>query len=79
MTMTTSTEPAATTEASTAIENSISIDIGGTFTDCFVAYHGKTASGKAPTTRHRLSVGFDGAIADCADHLGVSAAGRRLL
>ena len=49
--------------------NTISIDIGGTFTDCFVSYGGRTVSGKAPTTRHRLSVGFDQAIAECAEKL----------
>jgi hypothetical protein len=29
------------------LRNSISIDIGGTFTDCFVVYGDRTASGKA--------------------------------
>jgi N-methylhydantoinase A len=54
------------------VRNTISIDIGGTFTDCFVAYNGQTASGKAPTTRHRLAVGFNNAIADCAEKIGVA-------
>jgi len=53
------------------LANTISIDIGGTFTDCFVLAGGRTASGKAPTTRHRLAVGFDAAIAECAAKLGV--------
>lgn len=59
------------TDAPIELQNSVSIDIGGTFTDCFVAYGGRTASGKAPTTRHRLAVGFNEAIAQCAVQLGV--------
>jgi len=53
------------------LRNTISIDIGGTFTDCFVSYEGRTGSGKAPTTRHRLAVGFNNAIADCARKLDI--------
>jgi N-methylhydantoinase A len=53
------------------LSNTISIDIGGTFTDCFVLHEGRTAAGKAPTTRHRLAVGFDQAIAECARKLGL--------
>ena len=34
---------------------------------------GSQASGKAPTTRHRLADGFNAAIADCAGKLGVQA------
>jgi N-methylhydantoinase A/acetophenone carboxylase len=55
------------------LNDSISIDIGGTFTDCYVSYDGRQASGKAPTTRHRLADGFNAAIADCAGKLGVQA------
>lgn len=58
-------------EGTVELANTISIDIGGTFTDCFVAYGDRTATGKAPTTRHRLAVGFGNAIADCAGKLGV--------
>ncbi len=53
------------------LRNTISIDIGGTFTDCFVAFDDRTATGKALTTRHRLAVGFGNAIADCARKLGI--------
>lgn len=53
------------------LNNTISIDIGGTFTDCFVLHDGRTAAGKAATTRHRLAVGFDQAIAECARKLGL--------
>jgi N-methylhydantoinase A len=55
------------------LSDSISIDIGGTFTDCYVSLGDRTASGKAPTTRHRLASGFNAAIADCAAKLGVGA------
>ena len=55
------------------LTTTISIDIGGTFTDCFVADGGRTASGKASTTRHRLAVGFNAAIAECARKLGMEA------
>lgn len=63
--------PAGGEEPGEELRNSISIDIGGTFTDCFVVYGDQTASGKAPTTRHRLAVGFNQAIAECADKLGL--------
>jgi N-methylhydantoinase A/acetophenone carboxylase len=51
--------------------NSINVDIGGTFTDCFIVYQGKIAEGKAPTTRYNLSVGFMGAIQDALKKLGI--------
>ncbi len=56
---------------SVELANTVSIDIGGTFTDCFVLHEGRTAAGKAPTTRYRLAVGFDRAIVQCAAKLGV--------
>ncbi|MGO2111335.1 MAG: hydantoinase/oxoprolinase family protein [Pseudoclavibacter sp.] len=35
------------------------VDIGGTFTDCYVTLgDGRTAAIKSPTTKHRLSAGF---------------------
>lgn len=52
--------------------SSINVDIGGTFTDCFIVYQGKTAEGKAPTTRYNLSVGFMRAIQDGLKKLGVA-------
>jgi N-methylhydantoinase A/oxoprolinase/acetone carboxylase beta subunit len=65
-------EAQAAGDTNVELTNSISIDIGGTFTDCFVAYGDQTASGKAPTTRHRLAVGFNSAIAECAEKLGIA-------
>src|SRR5712691_2759977 len=38
------------------------IDIGGTFTDCFVAWDGRYIQAKALTTHHNLSQGFNEAL-----------------
>lgn len=54
------------------ISNTISVDIGGTFTDCFAYHDGRPVWGKSLTTRHRLDSGFNAAIEACADQLGVS-------
>lgn len=45
----------------------ISVDIGGTFTDCFVVWDGKHVAGKALTHHHNLAQGFDDAL-DVALH-----------
>jgi len=42
----------------------VDVDIGGTFTDCFVRYDGEVTTGKAETTDHDLSVGFLNAVDD---------------
>lgn len=52
--------------------NTINIDIGGTFTDCFVVYADQTVSSKVSTTRYNLSVGFNQAIRNCARELGIA-------
>jgi N-methylhydantoinase A/oxoprolinase/acetone carboxylase beta subunit len=50
----------------------INVDIGGTFTDCFVRLgDGRTSSVKTPTTGHRLAVGFEQALNSAADELGL--------
>ncbi len=36
----------------------VSVDIGGTFTDCFLAYDGQYIESKALTTHHNLASGF---------------------
>ena len=36
----------------------VSVDIGGTFTDCFLAYDGRYIESKALTTHHNLASGF---------------------
>ncbi|MHB1504630.1 MAG: hydantoinase/oxoprolinase family protein [Acidimicrobiales bacterium] len=40
----------------------ISVDIGGTFTDCLVAWDGAYVQAKALTTHHNLSSGFNEAL-----------------
>lgn len=51
---------------------SLDVDIGGTFTDLFLSYDGKTVFTKTPTTGYNLSVGFMRAIKDAADLLNIS-------
>lgn len=50
----------------------ISIDVGGTFTDCCVRDGDRLVVAKAPTTPYDLSEGFMSALAEAADQLGVS-------
>ena len=44
--------------------NRVSVDIGGTFTDCFVAWGDRVVEAKSLTTHHNLAVGFNDALAD---------------
>lgn len=53
-------------------QNTISIDIGGTYTDCCVVWNGQLAHNKDLTTHHNLSIGFMRAIDGCAELLGLS-------
>jgi N-methylhydantoinase A/acetophenone carboxylase len=50
----------------------VNVDVGGTFTDAFVHADERYATGKARTTPHDLSVGFDAAVADAFEKLGCS-------
>ena len=50
---------------------SLDVDIGGTFTDLFLSYDGKTVFTKTPTTGYKLSVGFMQAIKDAAALLNI--------
>ncbi len=50
---------------------SLDVDIGGTFTDLFLNYDGKTAFTKTPTTGYNLSVGFMQAIKEAAGQLNI--------
>ena len=51
----------------------IDVDIGGTFTDCFVRLpDGRMAACKTPTTGFRLAVGFMRALKSAATELGIS-------
>jgi N-methylhydantoinase A len=49
----------------------VSVDIGGTFTDCFVVWGERSIGGKALTTHHNLALGFNEALADACNQLGV--------
>jgi N-methylhydantoinase A/oxoprolinase/acetone carboxylase beta subunit len=50
----------------------INVDIGGTFTDCFVQLSdGRSSAVKTPTTGYRLAVGFEQALNGAADELGL--------
>lgn len=40
----------------------VSVDIGGTFTDCFTVWDGKYIEAKALTTHHNLALGFNEAL-----------------
>lgn len=51
------------------VKPAIHVDVGGTFTDCFVRWGDKTASAKAPTTGYNLSVGFMQALREATTTL----------
>ncbi|MDO9315009.1 MAG: hydantoinase/oxoprolinase family protein [Burkholderiaceae bacterium] len=52
----------------------VSVDIGGTFTDCFLAYDGRYVESKALTTHNNLATGFmealEGACRDIGKDIG---------
>ena len=50
----------------------VSVDIGGTFTDCFVVFDERYVEGKALTTHHNLALGFNEALADACAQIGVA-------
>lgn len=50
----------------------VSVDIGGTFTDCFVAWGERYVEGKALTTHHNLALGFNEALSDACRQLDVA-------
>jgi N-methylhydantoinase A/oxoprolinase/acetone carboxylase beta subunit len=58
--------------ATTAVMNSIDIDVGGTFTDLVLTLDGERHIVKAPTTPHDLSVGFLNAVETGAEKAGLS-------
>ena len=49
----------------------ISVDIGGTFTDCFVAWGDRFVQAKALTTHQNLALGFNEALAEAGRELKV--------
>ena len=52
-------------------KTTIDVDIGGTFTDCFVYHEGKPYAVKVSTTGYRLAVGFMNALKEAAPLIGV--------
>lgn len=48
----------------------ISVDIGGTFTDCFLVWEDKQIEAKALTTHYNLSEGFMNALRNASETLG---------
>src|SRR5689334_16972214 len=52
----------------------ISVDIGGTFTDCFVAWEDRYIQAKALTTHHNLAQGFNEALDQACSTLAVQRA-----
>ncbi|MBL6750628.1 MAG: hydantoinase/oxoprolinase family protein [Nevskia sp.] len=50
----------------------VSVDIGGTFTDCFVAWEQRYIESKALTTHHNLALGFNEALQNACRDLGLS-------
>ena len=53
----------------------ISVDIGGTFTDCFFAWEGQYIQAKALTTHHNLAQGFNEALDHACGQLGPGSRG----
>lgn len=51
----------------------VSVDIGGTFTDCFVAWNGHHVQGKALTTQNNLALGFNEALNDACQQIPIDA------
>ena len=47
----------------------VSVDIGGTFTDCFLAFDGQHVEAKALTTHHNLASGFMDALKKAAKEI----------
>jgi len=52
----------------------VSVDIGGTFTDCFLVWDEAYVQAKALTTHHNLSVGFNVALKSAYESLGLDVA-----
>lgn len=50
----------------------VSVDIGGTFTDCVISWEDQRVETKSPTTHHDLTEGFMNALEEGADQLGRS-------
>ena len=49
----------------------VAVDIGGTFTDCFVVWGARSVQRKALTTHHNLALGFNEALDTACQELAV--------
>lgn len=49
----------------------VSVDIGGTFTDCFLVWDDKYVAAKALTTHQNLALGFNASLAQAYGQLGL--------
>lgn len=54
--------------------NRIAVDIGGTFTDCFLVYQGQALQTKALTTHYNLALGFNEAVEQACSKLNIDPA-----
>lgn len=50
----------------------VSVDIGGTFTDCSLVWDGQYVEAKALTTHHNLSLGFNQSLSNAYEQVGLS-------
>ena len=49
----------------------VSVDIGGTFTDCFLVWDDHYISAKSLTTHQNLALGFNNALANAYGQIGL--------
>ena len=52
----------------------INVDVGGTFTDCFVVYEDQRVETKSITTHHNVAIGFMDALSQAAEVIGLDGA-----
>ncbi|MBI1238562.1 MAG: hydantoinase/oxoprolinase family protein [Alphaproteobacteria bacterium] len=52
----------------------VSVDIGGTFTDCSLVWDGKFVEAKSLTTHHNLALGFNRSLENAYQQLGLTLA-----
>lgn len=50
----------------------VSVDIGGTFTDCFLVWDDKYVEAKSLTTHHNLALGFNSALENAYNQVGLT-------
>lgn len=50
----------------------VSVDIGGTFTDCSLVWDGRYVEAKSLTTHHNLALGFNASLANAFSRIGLT-------